>query len=297
MSTTSTTTGSQDLPIVVSEAGVDVIEGREPRTYWFIPRVQPELTSAGAPTLMLVKQGQGGLLQAGAHFDVDAAALQRVRARVRALAGPGAAAALTPAPLTVSHVSLVLKTDDGDLTIADVQSSSMPPYAALFRAPLSAPGALLVEAALRGEAGRLRVIYTFDVPTVAGATVRVEVDVERARADLGDAPSVAASLTWVEGAVASGRVRLDTRAWGTDAAPVASATMTDAKAQVAAWLRQYLSQPAAARPAARETRLAFDLRVEQPRAIRATREGDVAAWFSGGRTPLVIERPPERMSL
>ena len=69
--TPSTNADTFDVPIVVSEGGVDVIAGREPQTYWFIPRVQPELTSAGAPTVLLLKHSQGGLLQAGAHFDVD----------------------------------------------------------------------------------------------------------------------------------------------------------------------------------------------------------------------------------
>jgi hypothetical protein len=288
--------GSPELPILVSEAGIDVIAGREPHSYSFIPRVQPELTAAGAPTVMLLKQPQGGLLQAGAHFDVDADVLPRVRARVQALAGAGAAVLLTPAPLTVTHVSLVLKTDQGDVVVADAQASAMPPYAAIFRAPLTAPGASLVEAALRGEAGRLRVVYTFEVVTVAGASVRVEIDVERARADLGDMPSLPAAAAWVDRAVQSGRVRIDTARWGTEAASVLAATMTEARTKVTAWLRHYLSQPSAAALASRETRLAVELHIDQPRAIRSTREGDVATWFTGGRTPLVIERPPASAS-
>ncbi len=288
--------GSPDLPILVSEAGVDVIPGREPRTYWFIPRVQPELTAAGAPTVMLLKQAQGGLLQAGAHFDVDAAVLTRVRTRVQALAGAGAAVTLTLAPLTVTHVSLVLKTDEGDVVLADAQASAIPPHTAIFRAPLTAPGATLVEAALRGETGRLRVIYTFELMAIAGASVRVEIDVEHARAELGHAPSMSTAAAWVDRAVQNGRVRIDAAEWGTEAAPVLTATMAEAKAKVTAWLRQYLSQPGATSFASRETRLTIDLRLEQPRTVRSTREGDVAAWFTGGRTPLVIERPPASMS-
>jgi hypothetical protein len=72
--------------------------------------------------------------------------------------------------------------------------------------------------------------------------------------------------------------------------------MTDARAKVTAWLRHYLSQPSATAPASRETRLAVELHIDQPRAIRSTREGDVATWFTGGRTPLVIERPPASAS-
>ncbi|HVW04209.1 MAG TPA: hypothetical protein VHB78_04335 [Vicinamibacterales bacterium] len=294
--TSSTSASSFDLPVVVSEDGVDVIAGREPQTYWFIPRVQPELTSAGAPTVLLLKHAQGGLLQAGAHFDVDAAVLPRLRTRVQAVTGSAEPILLTPPPLTVTHVSLVLKTDEGDVAIADAQASAMPPYAAIFRAPLTAPGAMLVEAALRGETGRLRVVYSFEVSVMAGASVRVETDVERARADLGDEPSTATTTAWVERAIASGRVRIDVMDSGPGAEATLAATMTDAKTKVAAWLRQYLSQPRAPQTATRETRMSFELHVERPRAVRGTREGDVATWFTGGRTPLVIERPPASAS-
>jgi hypothetical protein len=294
--TPSTNADTFDVPIVVSEGGVDVIAGREPQTYWFIPRVQPELTSAGAPTVLLLKHSRGGLLQAGAHFDVDAAVLPRLRTRVQAATGSATPILLTPAPLMVTHVSLVLKTDEGNVAIADAQASAMPPYAAIFRAPLTTPGATLVEAALRGEAGRLRVVYSFEISVMVGASVRVEVDVERARADLGDEPSTATVAAWVERAIASGRVRIDVMESGPGAESTLAATMTDAKTKVAAWLQHYLSQPRAPQTATRETRMSFELRVERPRAVRGTREGDVATWFTGGRTPLVIERPPASAS-
>ena len=130
----------------------------------------------------------------------------------------------------------------------------------------------------------------------AGASVRVEIDVERARADLGETPSLPAAAAWVDRAVQSGRVRIDAAQWGSEAASVFAATLTEAKAKVAAWLAQYLSQPRVEGAASRETRLAVDLRIDRPRPIRSTREGDVATWFTGGRTPLVIERPPASAS-
>lgn len=281
------------LPIVVSHDGVDVMAGRRPGEFLFVPRVQAEVTHAGAPTVMLITNEQGGLLQAGAVFDADETILGATRAAVQARVGQGTVITLARAPLTVRHASLVVTTASGDEILGDVQTASIAPYTALFRAVLTPEQTTNVAAALRGQAGRLRVIYTFDLETTAGAFVRIDGDVSRAAEAIGSLPSARAAAAWFEDAVTSRRLTVTESHWGPDSESVLAATMADCRAKVVALLLHRSPGPAVTASG----HMSFESRVEKPRAVQDAREGDVATWFAGGQKPLVIARPAATSSL
>lgn len=274
-------------PIFVSHDGLDVIAGQRPGEFLFMPRVQAEVTHAGAPTLMLITNEHGGLFQAGAVFDADDGTLRETRAAVQARVGQGTVITLARAPLTVRHATLVATSAIGDEVLGDVQTASIPPYTALFRVMLTPQQTATVLAALGGEAGRLRIVYTFELQTTAGALVRIDGDVSSAASAMGTPPSARAAITWIERALVDRVLTVTESHWGPDAEPVLAATRADCKAKVVAMLLER----AIDRAVAADRHLSFESRIEKPRAIRDTRAGDVAKWFSGGRKPLVIAQP------
>jgi hypothetical protein len=278
------------LPIVVSHDGVDVIVSGQPSRFVFIPRVQAEMTAAGDPTILLVTSAAGGLLQVGAHFDVDEAALRATRAALQTAVGPAAVFRLTPAPLTVRQASLVLTTPGGDRILAGTHTSSTPPYTALFRATLTPDQAPIVAAALEGSTHRLRVIYAFDIQTTAGATVRIEGDAGDAARAIGEPPSAEAAAAWIEEALAARRLTLEADQWGPESDGILSAATTACKAKAAAFVLRTVPVPGGS-AGTRVPRLAIEARLEEPRAVPQTREGDVAGWFTGGRKARVIAQP------
>jgi hypothetical protein len=270
----------------VHHDGIDVLRGERPSLYYVVPRVQPELAPDGHPTLVLFRMPGGGLLHAAAELDIDATRLDAVRAAAQAAAASADPIALTPAPITIGRASLVLTTAAGRVAIADVRPAGRPPYTALFRAALTAEHAAIVEAALRGERGRMEVVYVFDIRTTAGARVCLE-------GHATDTPAIGPPLadtsgSWVDRALAAGALRMAVKSWGPDADSVVTAAVASAKAEAAAFVG---AADASGRANGRPARLSIEVRLDEPRSVPATRAGDVAEWFDAGKSASIVTMP------
>ncbi len=172
------TAAALSLPIVLSLDGVDVLATDTAGRYEFIPRVRPEVTGAGDPTLLLVESPGGGLLQLGVQLDVGESllaaigeALGPIEAARRAPDGP-APITLRPAPLVVRAARLLLTQEGLEQVLCEAQPSGLPPYTALLRATLSREATRAVEEALHGQHGRLRAAYDVSVERQTGAAAR-----------------------------------------------------------------------------------------------------------------------------
>jgi hypothetical protein len=271
------------LPLLVHHDGVDVLRGERPSLYYVVPRVQPERAPDGHPTLVLFRMPGGGLLHAAAELDIDAPRLDAVRAAAQAAAASADPVALTPAPITIGRASLVLTTSAGRVAIADVRPAGRPPYTALFRAALTAEQAAIVEAALRGERGRMEVVYVFDIRTTAGARICLE-------GHATDTPAIGppvtdTSGTWVDRALAAGALRMAIKSWGPDAESVVTAAVASAKSEAAAFVS---AAETGGRSGGRPPRISIEVRLDEPRSVPATRAGDVAEWFDAGKTASIV---------
>jgi hypothetical protein len=274
------------LPLLVHHDGIDVLGGERPSLYYVVPRVQPELAPDGHPTLVMFKMPGGGLLHAAAELDIDPPRLDAVRAAAQAAAGSADPIALTPAPITIGRASLVIATPAGRVAIAEVRPAGLPPYTALFRAALTAEQAAIVEAALRGERGRLEVVYVFDIRTTAGARVCIE-------GHATDTPAIGPPIadvtgTWVDRALAGGTLRMAVKSWGPDADSVVMAAVAAAKAEAAAFV---CAAEAGTRPNGRPPRVSIEVRLDEPRSVPATRAGDVAEWFDACKSASIVTMP------
>ena len=171
--------GATDPPAAPDAFDIDGIRfapSDDAATLFYLPAAAtPELDAAGRPTLSIFRMPQATTLQLGAHFDLDAATLAALPARLAAQVPALATARLQPAPMTVRKAAVVLA-GDAETELASSTSSAFPPYAAIFNITLTPAQAAQVISAVGGRRGVLFVDYTIrpagtDAPLVKRADV------------------------------------------------------------------------------------------------------------------------------
>ena len=130
--------------------------------YAYVPgEPSPELTAAGAPTLMLLQTPAAATLQIGTRWAVAPVTLDRIRIRIAHDRGIAAdRVQLAWAALTVERVTVDLREPSGAGTeLASSGSAQYPPFAAIFSIALTRDRAALVVSALTGTRGILSATY------------------------------------------------------------------------------------------------------------------------------------------
>jgi hypothetical protein len=143
--------------------GIHLQPSDDGATIFYIPATPiPELDPAGRPTLSVFKTSRSTSLQLGAQFDLDAATLAGLPAKIAANVPALAGARLQPAPGSVRKASVVLTDEAGvETELAASASSAFPPYTAVFAVTLSPAQAAEAISAVGGRQGVLFVDYSF----------------------------------------------------------------------------------------------------------------------------------------
>jgi hypothetical protein len=280
-------------PLIVD--GVEVLPGDEPGWFYYLPKVQPELSPAGEPTLLLLKQADGGVLQFGAQFAAPEATLDKIRTALSADAS--APIRLQPAPLNARTARLLLRLPAGEQELGRAQPAGLPPNTALFRVSLNSEQTAAVAAALAGKTGELRVVYDFERPVAAGAQVAIQGDATGASRALPAGASEEQARAWVRQAVADGRLRQTVTTHGDPADSIIESAIAAAETKAAQLVLAQQSS-AFAPTAERADRIRGEIRLEAPRSLSDSRAGDVGGWFAGGQKARVmtVSAPPPAAS-
>ena len=253
--------------------------------YCYLPKVQPESSPSGEPTLLLLKHAAGGILQLGAQFAVPEATLDKIRTVLSANAPQPIR--LQPATLNVRLARLLLSLPAGEQELGRAQPAGLPPHTALFRAALAPGQTDAVETALSGKSGVLKVVYDFDRLVTSGAQVQIQGDATEAAQALAAGASEEQARAWVRQAVASGRLRRTVATYGDPADPLIRAA-ADAAETKAAQLVLAQQKAAFAPSTERADHISDEIRLEEPRALPECRDSDLASWYAGGRKASVI---------
>ncbi|MBN1203834.1 MAG: hypothetical protein JXB05_02780 [Myxococcaceae bacterium] len=174
--------------------GVSIIgDHADPLQYYFLP-VAPKLTrrvdeTAGksVPQIQLIKYrgraGNGGFLNFDVNLGAEQEALDRIRGKLRSLAGLDRDPRLVPLPLIDGTVRLLL------LGRKPIEASAHPALygnnQAAFSVPLDQPEVTLLEKALQGEMSPIGIVYSLDYLALRPAySVRLKIDWERVQKHL-----------------------------------------------------------------------------------------------------------------
>jgi hypothetical protein len=155
----------------------------------------------------------------------------------------------------------------------------MPPYSAIFSAPLTTAQQNAVIAALHGREGFLMVRYNLAREVDVSATAAIAGDIRPARTELSEDASPADCRQWIDQALAAGKLTLTRR--GAAIVPaglwerVEEAAARAAAAAVGRWLRR---EPVVFDAA----RLAVTAEETERLALPFTRVTDVGSWFAAG---------------
>ncbi len=131
----------------------------------------PALDATGKPNVLVVDGSDGGMLQMGVRWLLDADSQALVESDLMDKRPDLSAIQLQPAPVTVSAVTVSVGDGAGNWTaITTTGSSGFPPFDALIAAHLTADQKKQVIAALNGTAKALKVDYQIDLPPTIAAT-------------------------------------------------------------------------------------------------------------------------------
>jgi hypothetical protein len=281
------------LPIFWSDGSLDVLAADEPGAYTFVPGVQPEVTSRGEPTLILVRIGAAAILQGGVQLSASPSQLNAARSALQRLPGAASPVLLDPADMTPRSAALVIRTGEPrqEQVLCKVVPSALPPYSAILHAILTPEASRLIERALAGETGHVFVTYDVRLARKRGVRVWIDGTPPLAAGRSATPPSPADAARLVDDGLASGRLTLRLEAWGGVDDDFVTAAVERAKGKAAAFVRSLAE--GSATPDVREDRLSVNVLVEEPRSLALPRESDIALWFSRRRGASFVPIPPE----
>jgi hypothetical protein len=118
----------------------------------------PQLSPDGTPMISVLAAGDFAFVQLSAQLDPPGSSLEQARA---ALAGDRDAASVTLSTgvSSVTSVEVAVTADDEPRVVGTSAGSGYAPFAAVFSIQASADDRAAFEAALRGETGRVAIIY------------------------------------------------------------------------------------------------------------------------------------------
>jgi hypothetical protein len=270
--------------------GVEVFPAGDPGHYFYIPRGQPEMASAGSPAVLLVKNSAGGMLQLGSTFTVDPADLAKILTRLNLAQDVTIPIKLDEAPLKIRGARLTLQMAGAPLELAKAQPSNLPPYTALFRATLNPEQTKAVEAALGGKTGSLTVAYDFDRIEKAGAHALISGEATRAATDLSEDASPEEAESWVQQAIENGTLKLQAEKWGAESESILARAIDAAKGKAVAFVLS-MQGPSVTSSSRRLDTLSADVRLEEPRTRSDNRDADVGSWFAHGPKASILTAP------
>lgn len=270
--------------------GVDVLATGEPGVFRYIPAARPETSGAGAPTLMLVKTPEGGLLQLGAQLSAEEAVLERIKAMLKSRQKQPGPIRLESAQLSVGSAKLLLESPAGSQELQQSTTAGLSPYTSLFRVTLNTAQTKAVEEVLAGKKGKLSVVYEVQLTGTASAHVQLEGNVTELLRELSPDSADEDALEQIERALSEKKLRATEEHDGTDTDSLVEQAWSAAKAKAAKMLLGY-QNPALGERAKREDTLKSEVRLEEPRTITISRSTDIAEWFAGGRKATVLGPP------
>ncbi|MDQ5870870.1 MAG: hypothetical protein M3547_01505 [Acidobacteriota bacterium] len=260
----------------------------KPSDFFFVPGdPEPERGPDGEPTLSVWVSDRGSTLQLGARWGVDAERLERLRAFL-AEQFPDLEPALIrllPTPASIESVGLFLVDDnEGPRELKTVPSSGFPPYSALFHVSLTAEDTPRVVAAVNGRKDVLTVCYRGSISKETFVEVSIEGEVGEGLAALGANPSPADCRSWIETALAEGRLNWRRSGSQDVAEELWNKAERLAREKAALALGRLAQEADPSRPRAGDvvldsTMLRASAAVRERVPIPSTRVTDVAKWF------------------
>ncbi|GGC63075.1 hypothetical protein GCM10011504_46590 [Siccirubricoccus deserti] len=234
----------------------------------------PLLDANGRPQVSALEAAGMTMLSVGASLQPTEATMALLQQEVAQLAGP--AAELHPAALTMRHAALEVAEAEGFAEIATARASDLPPQAAAFSAVLRDSRAATALAGLRGEAGRLRVLYRVALPRRRAATAALAGDLTNHLDGTGQIDAAGAEAA-IRCAIETGDAK-----WSEQADPGASEELRrTVRSAAMAQAVQSLARTGTAGPGARTTVQAEATRTEAaPLTLELT--ADLAGWLGGG---------------
>jgi hypothetical protein len=270
--------------------GIEVLAPNDDEVYRYIPAARPETGPNGQPTVMLMKNALGGILQLGAQLSADEAVLTKIRAKLENKPDVTRPVRLEPAPLQVRAARLMLESPSGAQELQRTQPSALPPSTALFRTSLNTEQTQAVEKVFGGRQGQLRVVYEFDLASQAKAHVRLSGDATQATQTLSQDATETEAREWVEQAVAAGPLRVTEDSSGMEVEPLLKEALQTAKEKAARMVLTFQKRPSN-RKTVGDDSVDADVRLAEPRTISLNRATDVADWFTGGQQPVIMAAP------
>lgn len=141
---------------------------------------QPEVDSTGAPTLLLLVTGDGGILQFGARLAAEPGELEELRQTLSSEADSNQVEGLVelrPCRLEVRDAALLLSREGAESRLlAQSRTSGAQPFSSLFRLNLDTEVLAGVRAALEGRRRLLHLSYRLGLGTPVTVNLRVAGD-------------------------------------------------------------------------------------------------------------------------
>jgi hypothetical protein len=257
--------------------------------WFFLPGpLGPERSPGGVPTLSLLELGQSAILQCGAIWQADPAALSRLIAEAAKRASlPDVR--LSPAAASVKAARLEMIARDGGVkTLQETTSSNIPPYTAIFHVPLTAESLGLVKDALDGKEGVLSIHYVIEVQRRARVSVQISGTLDRSV--LPDRCSKEEAATLVAAAVAAEQLQIAERTEGPAPEGLCAEAREGAVARAAAMLASPIGdgQPSDGPSTAPRSPIPWPVIIDVTVSLASiitdeiTRSTDLATWRRGG---------------
>lgn len=287
--------------------------------FYYLPATPlPETDLNGEPTAMLWLLSDTSRLQIGVRLSAEDAQLEALRQELATRQNTEPALIqLSPAPVSVRQVMLVLM-ENGDRTLTKTGASSgYPPYSAVFQVALTDAQAAQVSAAFGGRQDSLLITYELLFSTESQVESRLQGDLLEAitalrKATIDDVPSlldrvvpwrqtsdkasavtIAECLRQIDCAIAQKRLVLTRVETGDISLELRERTDNLVKEQAAHLLLQLVQRSPDEAIAAEESTIDIVARASEPAEQVIELTTDVGSWFSGQLRLAHIQRSPD----
>jgi hypothetical protein len=283
MATDTRTSGSptDSLPPGFEHEGIYCFRGVDGNFQCIPGAPVAQKTARGGPAVSLIAMGSVSMLQLSVQWDISAAQVASLAARI-AKDSPqldAGAVQIVSAPVTVDAVDLTLDQGQGSIAVLQsARSSGYRPFAAIFSLPLSDAQNAAVMAALKGRSGVLAVTYHVCASVERSAALTLTGDLTSCIEQLRQAGDLSLARQFITQAIGEGRLVV---ARSGNADPT-SQLWRDAERELEDKATDALQRVVSERVSFDRSALKIEVTRTAPLRIPLQRSADVSSWFAHG---------------